>query len=225
MQMADLGVVQIRVPVNRYVPGLGWAGREQYSAVKGEVIFKWPTTSPEDVGLHATLTYDMEVTFGDEAFNSLPNLFCLLNGLPVDEEVEIPDFGYEGRDFYVVGRKIVVVECDRAAGVAVIEHVVSQAVRAGGRDDLVLDYSPQATNEIDLRGMMGDEAVEKVGHFLDTAYVAGLHRVDIIHGKGTGALRKRISALLKTYPHVKSFRLGEWNEGGLGVTVVELSEA
>lgn len=102
---------------------------------------------------------------------------------------------------------------------------LTKAAPAGGRDDLVLDYSPRATNEIDLRGMMGDEAVEKVGNFLDTAYVAGLHRVDIIHGKGTGALRKRISELLKTYPHVKSFRLGEWNEGGWGVTVVELSEA
>jgi DNA mismatch repair protein MutS2 len=82
---------------------------------------------------------------------------------------------------------------------------------------------PEASSEIDLRGLLGDEAIVKVQSFLDTAYVAGLHRVDIIHGKGTGVLRKRIAEFLKTYKHVRSFRLGEWNEGGDGVTVAELS--
>jgi len=83
-------------------------------------------------------------------------------------------------------------------------------------------YAPEGKNEIDLRGMLGDEAISHVERFLDDALVSGLHRVDIIHGKGTGALRKRISEFLKSYPHVRSFRLGEWNEGGSGVTVVEL---
>ena len=81
----------------------------------------------------------------------------------------------------------------------------------------------EAKNEIDLRGLLGDEAIDQVQRFLDNAFVAGLHRVDIIHGKGTGALRKRVSEFLKTCPHVKSYRLGEWNEGGSGVTVVEIS--
>ncbi|MBI3788272.1 MAG: Smr/MutS family protein, partial [Ignavibacteriales bacterium] len=85
-------------------------------------------------------------------------------------------------------------------------------------------YSLEGKNEVDLRGLLGEEAVSTVQHFLDNAVVAGLHRVDIIHGKGTGALRKRIAEFLKTYPHIKSFRLGEWNEGGTGVTVVELSD-
>lgn len=83
-------------------------------------------------------------------------------------------------------------------------------------------YTPEGKTEIDLRGLMGDEAITQVERFLDDAVVGGLHRVDIIHGKGTGALRKRISEFLKMYPHVRSFRLGEWNEGGTGVTVVEL---
>jgi DNA mismatch repair protein MutS2 len=80
----------------------------------------------------------------------------------------------------------------------------------------------EAKNEIDLRGLMGDEAINQVQQFLDNAFVVGLHRVDIIHGKGTGALRKRVAEFLKTCPHVKTFRLGEWNEGGTGVTVVEI---
>ncbi|MCI0705863.1 MAG: endonuclease MutS2 [Ignavibacteriae bacterium] len=84
------------------------------------------------------------------------------------------------------------------------------------------NYEPQAAPEVDLRGMLGDEAIEKVQRVLDDAIVSGLHRVDIIHGKGTGALRKKVTEFLKGYPHVKAFRLGEWNEGGSGVTVVEL---
>ncbi|MGB2868973.1 MAG: endonuclease MutS2 [Bacteroidota bacterium] len=99
----------------------------------------------------------------------------------------------------------------------------------GGREDTVpqaassSNYSPEAKTEIDLRGLLGEEAIAQVEYFLDNALVVGLHRVDIIHGKGTGALRKKVTEFLKSHPHVKSFHLGEWNEGGTGVTVVELS--
>jgi DNA mismatch repair protein MutS2 len=85
-------------------------------------------------------------------------------------------------------------------------------------------FLPEAQREVDVRGLSGDEAVLKVGHFLDDAWVSGLRKVDIIHGKGTGILRKRITSVLKNHPRAKSFRLGEWNEGGSGVTVVELAE-
>jgi len=88
----------------------------------------------------------------------------------------------------------------------------------------VFDLPLQAQSEIDLRGMTGDEAVQKVEHFIDDAYVSGLKKVSIIHGKGTGTLRKRIAELLQQYRYVRSFRLGEWNEGGSGVTVVELHD-
>jgi DNA mismatch repair protein MutS2 len=80
----------------------------------------------------------------------------------------------------------------------------------------------EINREIDLRGMYGDEAIDAVDKFLDAAILHGLNRVDIIHGKGTGALRKKITEYLKSHRSVKSFRLGEWNEGGSGVTVVEL---
>jgi DNA mismatch repair protein MutS2 len=80
----------------------------------------------------------------------------------------------------------------------------------------------QATSEIDLRGLYGDEAITAIEKFFDTAILSGLHTVRLIHGKGTGALRKRVSEYLQQRHDVKSFRLGEWNEGGSGVTVVEL---
>ena len=76
--------------------------------------------------------------------------------------------------------------------------------------------------EINVLGMTVDEATSLVDRFLDDALMAHLHRVTIIHGKGTGALRKGIHQFLKSQPHVKSFRLGEFGEGDAGVTIVEL---
>ena len=79
-----------------------------------------------------------------------------------------------------------------------------------------------AEHEVDLRGMAREEALGILDKFLDAAFLAGLNRVDVIHGKGTGALRKHVTEFLRSHPHVKSCRGGEWNEGGSGVTVVEL---
>ncbi len=80
----------------------------------------------------------------------------------------------------------------------------------------------EVKTEVDLRGMYGDEAIETVAKAIDNALLHGLHRIDIIHGKGTGALRKRVKEYLQNNSSIKSFRLGEWNEGGTGVTIVEL---
>jgi len=70
--------------------------------------------------------------------------------------------------------------------------------------------------------MDSEEAVFTVDKYLDDAYRAGLHEVTIIHGKGTGILRQAINDMLKRHPHVKSYRLGNYGEGGTGVTVAEL---
>lgn len=80
----------------------------------------------------------------------------------------------------------------------------------------------QAVNQIDLRGFLADEAIAQLERFLDRAVLAGLSTLWIIHGKGTGALRKRVGDFLKGFPGLKGYRLGAWNEGGSGVTVVEL---
>ena len=78
--------------------------------------------------------------------------------------------------------------------------------------------------EIDLRGLSSDEAMDKVDKYLDDAFLAGLSTVQVIHGKGTGVLSKRMQEFLKDHPKVESYRLGEWDEGGSGVTVVKLKE-
>lgn len=79
------------------------------------------------------------------------------------------------------------------------------------------------SKELDLRGLLVDEALEKVDKYLDDAYVAGLKEVRIIHGKGTGALRDAVTLHLKKHRQVKGARLGDYNEGGNGVTVVSLN--
>lgn len=86
------------------------------------------------------------------------------------------------------------------------------------------EKSKSIQRELDLRGMTGEEALPLVDKFIDDATLVGLHRVDIIHGKGTGALRKRVTEFLTKHPRVKSFHLAEWNEGGTGATVVELQD-
>ena len=77
-------------------------------------------------------------------------------------------------------------------------------------------------SEIDVRGMRADEAEGIVMQALDAAIRADLRSLRIIHGKGTGALRERVTEMLKKDTRVKQFRLGAWNEGGAGVTVAEL---
>jgi DNA mismatch repair protein MutS2 len=83
---------------------------------------------------------------------------------------------------------------------------------------------PQVSPEIDLRGLMAEEAYDIVDKYLDDAFLAGLTTISVIHGKGTGALRKKISEFLSHHHRVDNIRLGEWNEGGAGVTIVKLKE-
>ncbi|MCG0274540.1 MAG: endonuclease MutS2 [Thermosediminibacteraceae bacterium] len=86
---------------------------------------------------------------------------------------------------------------------------------------LTMEKTKEISREIDVRGLTLDEALLKVEKYLDDASIAGLTSVVIIHGKGTGVLRKGIQDMLKTRKDIKSFRPGNLNEGGLGVTVVE----
>ncbi len=82
--------------------------------------------------------------------------------------------------------------------------------------------SQEVHYELDLRGLLTDEGVDETDKFLDDAYLSGIKEVRIIHGKGTGAMRKAVHQYLKRAPHVKSFRLGAFGEGDSGVTVVTL---
>lgn len=79
-----------------------------------------------------------------------------------------------------------------------------------------------AQSEIDIRGMTGDEAALELDRFIDNSVMGGLGTVWIIHGKGTGALKKAVREYLKTNVSVSAFRPGAYGEGEDGVTVVSL---
>jgi DNA mismatch repair protein MutS2 len=77
--------------------------------------------------------------------------------------------------------------------------------------------------ELDLRGKRADDALDDLDRYLDSAYLAGLPFVRVIHGKGTGRLREVVRQALQSHPHVKSFENGGEKEGGDGVTVAKLA--
>ena len=79
------------------------------------------------------------------------------------------------------------------------------------------------SNELDLHALTVDEAIIKLDRYLHDAFRSGYYTVTIVHGKGTGILRNAVRQYLEGHPLVKSFRWGEPREGGIGVTVVELS--
>ena len=85
---------------------------------------------------------------------------------------------------------------------------------------LVIDYLKDSN--FDLSGMMVDEAEVVLGKFIDDSIMAGLSQVLIIHGKGTGALRKGVHEYLKHHRNVAGFNFADMSEGGTGATLVTL---
>ena len=81
-----------------------------------------------------------------------------------------------------------------------------------------------AATEINLLGMTVEEAIFVIDKFLDDASLQHINSVRIVHGKGTGALKNGIHKFLKTHPHVKSYRLGTFGEGEMGVTIVDIEQ-
>ena len=101
-------------------------------------------------------------------------------------------------------------------------EITAPGVKKSSTGKLRMEKSSTATTEINLLGMTVDEACMELEKFIDNAYMAHLPSVRIVHGKGTGALRKGVQQYLKRNKHIKTFRLGEYGEGDAGVTIAEL---
>ncbi|HRB69737.1 MAG TPA: Smr/MutS family protein, partial [Chitinophagales bacterium] len=76
--------------------------------------------------------------------------------------------------------------------------------------------------QLDLRGMLKEEAIIALDIFMDKAIMYGMHQIKIIHGRGTGALKQAVQSFLKSYPHVKNYKFEIEQFGGDGITLVEL---
>ena len=99
--------------------------------------------------------------------------------------------------------------------------ITTPSLQKTGAGKIRMSKSVSVSTEINLLGRTVDEAIAELDKYLDDAYIAHLKSVRIVHGKGTGALRKGIHDYLRRQKHVSSFRLGEFGEGDAGVTIVD----
>lgn len=93
--------------------------------------------------------------------------------------------------------------------------VVTKSTRS-----IIKSKSGRVKSEVDLRGMNLEEAIMAVEKYLDDAYMSGIEKATVIHGVGTGVLKKGLQDVIRQNKHVKSQRPGEYGEGGIGVTIV-----
>ena len=93
-----------------------------------------------------------------------------------------------------------------------------------GGGKIKMSKSASVSTEINLLGKTVDEAIAELDKYLDDAYLAHIPSVRIVHGKGTGALRKGVHNFLRRHKYVSSYRLGEFGEGDAGVTIVEFKK-
>ena len=101
-------------------------------------------------------------------------------------------------------------------------NLTSKKSAVSTKDYTSISKSRYVTTEINVIGLNILDALPIVDKFLDDSSLSKLQNVRIVHGKGTGKLRDGIHQFLKKHPHVKSFRIGAFGEGEMGVTVVEL---
>ena len=148
--------------------------------------------------------------------------------IAVDDQVELPGVKMAATVLAVNGDGTLLLQAGRmkmtvkAQQVRLLEGAPNKSKPAPSPSAATLNTVSRASSELDIRGYETLEAESVVENYLDSAVMAKLGTVTIIHGKGTGALRKAVHEILKRNKAVKSFRLGRYGEGEAGVTVVEL---
>ncbi|WP_425061225.1 Endonuclease MutS2 [Sporomusa carbonis] len=166
-----------------------------------------------------------------------------VNGLNLDEQGELPEISSHmlkpGMNVYVATLKqkgevlavngtnvtvqlgILKLTVPAAACRLLDQPVKSEHTSVSRRVNMIKAES--VARQIDIRGMTIEEAETALDKYLDDAVLSGLNEVLIIHGKGTGALRKGVKTYLENHPHIAGIRIAELNEGGTGATVAKLS--
>ncbi len=154
--------------------------------------------------------------------------YVLPRALKKGDKVYLVDLGREGVLLADPERDSVMVQAGafrtktKIANLQLVEGSPTAKAKKEKNADVRTVVSREFKDEIDLRGMTGDEAWFMVDKYFDTAALAGFHTVRLIHGKGTGALRNALWQYLKRDKRIATFRIGRYGEGDGGVTVVEL---
>lgn len=158
--------------------------------------------------------------------------YVLPRPLRAGDRVLMVNIGREGvvvtppdRDGNVSVRAGIINTKTKLANLRLIEEETTVTTKTGERkraSEFRDTVSDGMKPELDLRGSNGDDGWYAVDKFLDSAIMAGLHSVTVIHGKGTGALKRSLRENLRHDKRVKSFRDGAYGEGDSGVTIVEL---
>ncbi|MDE2892217.1 MAG: endonuclease MutS2 [Chloroflexota bacterium] len=188
-------------------------GRERLQRVRRERANQRRRRSTERAG-PTTLDPD-RLSAGD---------FIYLRGLPEPGEVLTPvEDGALDVQLGSLRTRVRVEQIERLAPAAATSSDDSRPLRGmGARVASALKPPADPGSKIDLRGRITDDALPMVDSFLDVAYRAGQTRLEVVHGKGTGALRRAVRELLRTHPLVTKFESAEPKRGGDGVTIVTL---
>ncbi len=140
---------------------------------------------------------------------------------------------------YDINKQAVVLSVDEAGGTAMVQagiiktkvdidnlRLTDKKQKEAKRERNVRGVTSRAertaVTEVDLRGMASDEAIMELDKYIDNAVLCGIPAIRIIHGKGTGVLRKSVSAHLRGHKNIRTYRLGVFGEGEDGVTIAEL---
>ena len=147
--------------------------------------------------------------------------------LMVGDVVYLPNLDQKGTVVEISGRDVTVQlgslrTTQKAASCRFLSHAEKEKSAKSNATGGFLRKTAHVSREIDIRGLMVNEAEVVVGKFIDDAQMAGLTQILVIHGKGTGALRKGIHEYLKRHRSVDHFAFADLDEGGSGATVVFL---
>lgn len=147
--------------------------------------------------------------------------------LMVGDVVYLPKLDQKGTVVEISGREVTVQlgslrTTQKAASCRFLSHAEKEKSARSNATGGFLRKTAHVSREIDIRGLMVNEAEVVVGKFIDDAQMAGLTQILVIHGKGTGALRKGIHEYLKRHRSVDNFAFADLDEGGSGATVVFL---
>ena len=146
--------------------------------------------------------------------------------LEVGMHVFVPRFNQNGEIIGSNGDKVTVLVGNVKVEILKDELYLPKVEKKLKESDNIFQIKKEKANDVSntlsIRKLATEEALVKLEKYIDDAVLAGVSPVYIIHGKGTGTLRELVANFLKDHPMVESFRLGEYNEGGWGVTVAYL---